>query len=38
MRINDQIEIADWALTESFARASGPAGSGSEIQVDSIGR
>jgi ribosome-associated protein len=26
MRINDQIEIADWELTESFARASGPGG------------
>jgi hypothetical protein len=24
--INDQIEIADWALTESIARASGPGG------------
>ena len=26
MRINDQIEIADWELSESFARASGPGG------------
>ena len=26
MRINDQIEIADWELTESFVRASGPGG------------
>lgn len=26
MRINDQIEIADWELTESFARSSGPGG------------
>lgn len=26
MRINDQIEIADWELTESFTRASGPGG------------
>ena len=26
MIINDQIEIADWELTESFARASGPGG------------
>ena len=26
MRVNDQIEIADWELTESFARASGPGG------------
>ena len=26
MRINDQIEIADWELTESFMRASGPGG------------
>lgn len=24
--INDQIEIADWELTESFVRASGPGG------------
>ena len=26
IRINDQIEIADWELTESFTRASGPGG------------
>ncbi|SFS19078.1 alternative ribosome rescue aminoacyl-tRNA hydrolase ArfB [Yoonia litorea] len=26
MRINDKIEIADWELTESFVRASGPGG------------
>ena len=26
MRINDQIEIADWEITESFVRASGPGG------------
>jgi Protein chain release factor B len=26
MRITDQITIADWELTESFARASGPGG------------
>jgi ribosome-associated protein len=26
LRINDQIEIADWELTESFVRASGPGG------------
>ncbi len=26
MRVNDQIEIADWELTESFTRASGPGG------------
>lgn len=26
MRINDQITIADWELTEQFARASGPGG------------
>ncbi|MCR9124895.1 MAG: aminoacyl-tRNA hydrolase [Rhodobacteraceae bacterium] len=26
MRINDQIEIADWELTEQFMRASGPGG------------
>lgn len=26
MRINDQIELADWELTESFTRASGPGG------------
>ena len=26
LRINDQIEIADWELTESFARSSGPGG------------
>lgn len=26
MRINDQIEIADWELTESFTRSSGPGG------------
>ncbi len=26
MRINDHIEIADWELTESFTRASGPGG------------
>ncbi|MDP5360124.1 MAG: aminoacyl-tRNA hydrolase, partial [Paracoccaceae bacterium] len=26
MRINDQIEIAEWELTESFMRASGPGG------------
>ena len=26
MMINDQIEIADWELTESFTRASGPGG------------
>ena len=26
MKINDQIEIADWELTESFTRASGPGG------------
>ncbi|MDP5085689.1 MAG: aminoacyl-tRNA hydrolase [Yoonia sp.] len=26
MRINDQIEIAEWELTESFTRASGPGG------------
>ncbi len=26
MKINEQIEIADWELTESFARASGPGG------------
>ena len=26
MRINDQIEIADWELIESFTRSSGPGG------------
>ena len=26
LRINDSIEIADWELTESFVRASGPGG------------
>ena len=26
LRINDQIEIADWELVESFVRASGPGG------------
>jgi ribosome-associated protein len=26
MRINDHIEIADWELSESFTRASGPGG------------
>lgn len=26
MRITDQIEIADWELTETFMRASGPGG------------
>lgn len=26
MRINDQIEIAEWELTETFVRASGPGG------------
>ena len=26
LRINEQIEIADWELTESFVRASGPGG------------
>jgi len=26
LRITDQIEIADWELTESFTRASGPGG------------
>ncbi len=26
MRVNDHIEIADWELTESFVRASGPGG------------
>ena len=26
LRITNQIEIADWELTESFARASGPGG------------
>lgn len=26
MRINDQIEIADWELSEQFTRASGPGG------------
>ena len=26
LRINDQIEIADWELTESFSRSSGPGG------------
>ncbi len=26
MRINDQIEIADWELTENFTRSSGPGG------------
>ncbi|MEM6309607.1 MAG: alternative ribosome rescue aminoacyl-tRNA hydrolase ArfB [Pseudomonadota bacterium] len=26
LRINDQIEIADWELTENFVRASGPGG------------
>lgn len=26
MRINDQIELADWELVESFVRASGPGG------------
>ncbi len=26
MRVNDQIEIADWELSESFTRASGPGG------------
>ncbi len=26
MRINDDIEIAEWELTESFVRASGPGG------------
>jgi ribosome-associated protein len=26
MKINDQIEIADWEISESFTRASGPGG------------
>ncbi|MFQ1701532.1 alternative ribosome rescue aminoacyl-tRNA hydrolase ArfB [Loktanella agnita] len=26
MKINEQIEIADWELTESFTRSSGPGG------------
>jgi ribosome-associated protein len=26
IRVNDQIEIAEWEVTESFARASGPGG------------
>ena len=26
LRINDQISLADWELTESFVRASGPGG------------
>lgn len=26
MRVNDQIEIAEWELTEAFVRASGPGG------------
>ena len=26
LRVNDAIEIADWELTESFVRASGPGG------------
>ena len=26
LRINDNIEISDWELTESFVRASGPGG------------
>ncbi|MEL6478304.1 MAG: alternative ribosome rescue aminoacyl-tRNA hydrolase ArfB [Pseudomonadota bacterium] len=26
LRVNDQITIADWELTESFTRASGPGG------------
>lgn len=26
LRINDRIELADWELTESFTRASGPGG------------
>lgn len=26
LRINDQIQIADWELSESFSRASGPGG------------
>ena len=26
LRVNDQIEIAEWELTESFVRASGPGG------------
>ena len=26
MRINDQIELADWEITETFTRASGPGG------------
>lgn len=26
MRINDQIELAEWELTETFTRASGPGG------------
>ena len=26
LHINDQIEIADWELTEQFIRASGPGG------------
>ncbi|MEM7269835.1 MAG: alternative ribosome rescue aminoacyl-tRNA hydrolase ArfB [Pseudomonadota bacterium] len=26
MRVNDDIEIAEWELTESFVRASGPGG------------
>ena len=26
IRVNDKIEIADWELTESFVRASGPGG------------
>ena len=26
MRINDQIEIADWEMSESFTRSSGPGG------------
>ena len=26
LRVNDQIEIAEWELTEAFVRASGPGG------------
>ncbi|MGR3640830.1 alternative ribosome rescue aminoacyl-tRNA hydrolase ArfB [Alterinioella nitratireducens] len=26
LRVNDQIEVAEWELTESFVRASGPGG------------
>ena len=33
LRINDQIEIADWELTESFARSSGPGGQETRSQA-----